>query len=61
MQPRRFDPFAERLETQRRRVRQQIADNQLIASRTAATGAVQPTMPPRAVTISSTVCLNSGK
>jgi hypothetical protein len=59
MQPRRVDSFAERLETQRRRVRQQIADDQLIASSMAATRAV-PTMPPCATTISSAACLNLG-
>ena len=58
MQPGRLDSLAERLETQRRWVRQQIADDQLIASRMAATEAVQPTMPPCAVTISSNGCLN---
>jgi hypothetical protein len=61
MQPGRLDSLAERFETQRRWVRQQIADDQLIASRMAATEAVQPTMSPCAVTISSTACLNLGK
>jgi len=61
MQPRRFDSLAERLETQRRRVRQQIADDQLIASRMAATGAVQPTMPPCTGAIAGAACLNLGK
>jgi hypothetical protein len=61
MQPGRLDSLAERLETQRRRVRQQIADDQLIASRMAATGAVQPTTPPWATIISGAACLNLGE
>jgi len=58
MQPSGLDSLAERLETQRRRVRQQIADDQLIASRMAATGTVQPTTPPWATTILGAACLN---
>jgi len=61
MQPRRFDSLAKRLETQRRRIRQQIADDQVIASRMATTGAVQPTAPPWATIISGAACLNLAK
>jgi hypothetical protein len=61
MQPRRLDSFTERLETQRRRVGQQIADDQLIASRMAATAAVQPTAPPNADAIAGAACLNLGE
>jgi len=60
MQPSRFDALAERFEMQRRGVRQQVAEDQLIASRMVATGAVQPTAPPWA-TIISGAALKLGK
>jgi hypothetical protein len=61
MQPSRFDSLAKRLETQRRRIRQQIADDQLIASWMAAAGAVRPTTTPLASAIAGAACLNLGK
>jgi hypothetical protein len=51
MQPDRIDALAERLEGERRRVAQQISDNQNSVSRIAAAVAVQPTMPPCAATL----------
>jgi hypothetical protein len=61
MQPSRFDSLTERLETQRRRVRQQIADDQLIASRMAATEAALPTAPCWAMIIAGAVDLKLGR
>jgi hypothetical protein len=61
MQPSRLDSLTERLETQRRRVRQQIADDQLIASRIVSAWAVQSPTPPWATLISGAARLNLRK